>query len=376
MNVAFFSNQFAAAQQHGVARYAKELLDALHNAGESGVVPVAGWSSKPSKELSDLKAASGLKLTGLGRQGTSLAWTFLGFPTIERCLGSHVDVVHAVSLGYPIATRKPYVVTVHDLGPLTHPEYFRNTRPWVMERSLKQAVHKAAAIVCVSESTAQEVRDYAGCQVEDRLHVVHEGVGKEFFEPTPNGTLDRFTLRKNVPFILSAGKLSPRKNLDGLLNAFGRIIHDIPHDLVLVGGVGWDDDQFKAALAKNKLDGRVQNLGYVSDIELRALYRAASVYVQPSLYEGFGLPVIEAMAAGAPVIASNSTSLPEVAGSAARLSETWNDEALAKDILEVSTSLETQAEMRVAGTLNAKRFTWSRCAAEMADVYRHAMNVA
>ena len=180
-NVAYFANQFADQKGHGLARYARELFDSLRELNGPNVIPVAGWSSLAPDALERRMAETGLRLTGLGRRGTSLMWTFLDWPTIEARLNAPVDVVHAVSLGYPVATRKPYVVTIHDLGPLTHPEFFRNTRPWVMQRSLDQAVHKADVIVCVSETTANEVREYVGPAIEGRLRVVLEGVSERFF---------------------------------------------------------------------------------------------------------------------------------------------------------------------------------------------------
>jgi glycosyltransferase involved in cell wall biosynthesis len=367
--VAYFSNQFADREGHGLARYSRELFHALRDLDGPTVVPVSGWSSMPPAALEKLKRESGLRLTGLGRRGTSLLWTFLDRPSIESQVNIPVDVVHAVALGYPVATRRPLVVTIHDLGPLTHPEFFRNTRPWVMQRSLDQAVRKAEVIVCVSHSTADEVRSHVGSAVDGRLRVVHEGVSEAFFRPPLSETLSRFSLPKDVPYILSAGALSPRKNLVGLLKALVHVVDDIPHNLLLVGGSGWDAEEFHSVLGDARIRGRVRRLGFVSDDELRALYAGAAVYVHPSLYEGFGLTVLEAMASGAPVIASNLSSLPEVSGSAARLSDTTDHQSLAKDILEVCTSEETQSRMREAGLRRARAFSWDACARSMAEIY-------
>lgn len=373
MRVAYFSNQFADLRGHGLARYARELHRALLDEDALDVVPVAGWSSLPSDALTKLKEETGLQLTGLGRRGTSHLWTFLDRPPVERLLKVSPDVVHAVSLGYPVATRKPFAVTIHDLGPLTHPEYFLNTRPWVMRRSLDQAVKKASVIVCVSQSTADEVRDYVGPAVEGRLRVVLEGVSDEFFEPCDPSVLERVDLPPSgVPFILSAGKISPRKNLQGLLRAMARILDEIPHHLVLVGGDGWHSPEFRQELMRESFAQRVHQVGYVTDKELRALYRAASLYVQPSLYEGFGLPVIEAMASGTPVITSNRSSLPEVAGKAGVIVDTADPEALASSIVEVLSSETALTRMAKAGQAHASGFRWSAAARQMVEVYNDA----
>lgn len=372
LRVACFANQFGDARGHGLARYARELLDALRAFGGPSVVPVAGWTSLDDRDFAARQRETGLQLTGLGRRGTSMLWTFLDRPTLESRLDVPIDVVHAVSLGYPIATRKPLVVTIHDLGPLTHPEFFRNTRPWVMQRSLDQAVRQAEVIVCVSQSTADEVREVAGPSVEDRLRVVVEGVSERFFEASDPGLLQRFGFPDGTPFILSAGMASPRKNLDGLLRAMASAADQIPHHLVLVGGSGWDEDDISKAMQAPSLDGRVHRTGYVTDDELRALYQAADLYVHPSLYEGFGLPILEAMASGTAVVSSDRTSLPEVVGTAGRLCDAADPDALAEAIVDVCTSEDLKRQMVEKGRANAAAFRWSDCASAMAAVYAEA----
>jgi glycosyltransferase involved in cell wall biosynthesis len=372
VRVALFSNQFAAAVGHGIKRYSHELYEALRDADGVTAIPVAGWSSLETDELAALQARTGLELTGLGRRGTSLFWTFLDAPVLESRMRVRPDIVHAASLGYPVATRKPFVVTIHDLGPLTHPEYFSNTRPWVMERSLQQAVRKADAIVCVSQSTANEVADYAGPAVEGRLHVVLEGVGDEFFSAVAADCLSGLAASQSGrPFILCAGKLSPRKNVVGTLRALGRVRDRLPdHDLVLVGGDGWDVDHIAPEIERCGLSGRVHQLGYVSNEQLRALYQRTHAYLHPSLYEGFGLTVLEAMASGAPVITSDRTSLPEVAGEAACLVDPENIDAIADAIERVCGDDNLRETMSAAGRSRARMFTWSGAADRMKTVYQ------
>ncbi|MCB4458429.1 glycosyltransferase family 4 protein [Leisingera sp. McT4-56] len=369
-NVAYFANQFADRAGHGLARYARELFTALRGLNGPNIIPVAGWSSLPPDAFAQRAAETGLRLTGLGRRGTSLLWTFLDWPPIETRLELPVDVVHAVSLGYPVATRKPLAVTIHDLGPLTHPEYFRNTRPWVMQRSLDQAVRKADVIVCVSQTTADEVRSYVGPAIEGRLRVVPEGVSEAFFEPADMSLLQALPgVPGGVPIILSAGHISPRKNIQGLLRAFALAKGEIPHHLVLVGGLGWDHEELQQELVSPGLKERVHLAGFVSDAELRALYQAADLYVHPSLYEGFGLPVLEAMASGTPVLASNRSSLPEVAGSAGRLTDTTVPEVFAADLAGICLSRPARDQMAAAGLAHARRYRWADCARAMEQIY-------
>lgn len=371
MKTAFqFSNQFASADGHGIARYSREVQRAMVQQGSWSIVPVAGWSNLPPAQLAALKKSSGLKLTGLGRRATPLLWSYADWPPVERLVPGPADIVHAMSLGYQIATRKPYVVTIHDLGPLTHPEYFRTTRPWVMERALRQAEQRAAAIICVSHSTADEVRGYLGSGISDRLQVVGEGVSEEFFEPVSAPDFSGLNLPPDgVPFLMSAGKISPRKNVQGVMRALHAICDEVPHHLVIVGGKGWDWDVLDGALREPQLRERIHINGFVTDTQLRALYGRAAAYVHPSLYEGFGLTVLEAMAAGAPVIASRTTSLPEVAGDAGVLVDPVDETSLSEAMLEILTDPDSARDLALRGKKRAAEFKWSDCANQMAALY-------
>lgn len=369
--IAYFANQFADAQGHGLARYARELQVAL--AGQDGlsVTPVAGWSSLPPDRLADLKRDTGLQLLPTGRRGTAWGWTFLRAPRVEWMLPAPVDVVHAVAMGYPVATGKPLVVTVHDLGPLTHPQYFSTNRPWLMRAALQQAVDHAAAIVCISHATAAEVRALHGDAVGDRLRVVHSGVSHQFFDDPGAQALQGMTLPPaGTPFILTAGKISPRKNVQGVMAALKIALREIPHHLVVTGGDGWDMAQITALLDNDDLRARVHLVGYVSDAALRALYRRAAMYLHPSFYEGFGLTLLEAMAGGAPVITSDRSSLPEVAGDAALLVDPNDTDAIAGAIVSLAQDMALTDRLRVAGRARAERFTWAHTAVQMAAIYR------
>lgn len=370
LNVAYFSNQFATAQGHGITRYAHEMYKGLRKFDDLAIRPVAAWSSLPLPQLSALQADTGLELVKLGRRLTPLAWHYLDMPTLERVIGGHVDVVHAVSLGYAIATRKPYVVTVHDLGPLTHPEYFTNTKPWIMEKSLRQAEARADAIVCVSQSTADEVEGYLGAHVAARIRVIKEGVSPEFFVPSDMACLTGLNLPSDdVPVILTAGKISPRKNVQGVIRALRLVQDKIDHHLVLVGGAGWETEAVLRELDDGTLRDRVHLLDYVTDEQLRALYRRASLYIHPSLYEGFGLTVLEAMASGVPVITSNTSSLPEVAGDAGLLVDPTNDAEIAEAIRSICTDSDLREAKTAQGLARARLFSWDDCAGELRDVF-------
>lgn len=373
MRVAYFSNQFADREGHGLARFARELFKAMRQLESClEVIPIAAWSSMDKAALADLQATTGLKLLPWSRKLTPIAWTFLNSPKIEHWVGDSIDLVHAVALGYPIATKKPYVVSIHDLGPLTHPEFFTPKGTWIMKRSLDQAVRKADALICVSRSTANELTSYVGVDIADRVHVVHEGISTEFFEPVSECDLEiiRKLKHQGVPFILSTGKISPRKNTRRIIRALGKLADAIPHHLVLVGGEGWSTGPVQDELRNSPIADRLHPIGYVSDDELRALYAAAGAYVHTSLYEGFGLPILEAMASGCPVITSNISSLPEVAGDAAILVDPNSVDAIAEGIRAVCTDPELAMDLVERGRQRLRQFTWQACAEGVYDVYQ------
>ena len=372
MNIAYFSNQFASASGHGIAHYAHRLYEGLTTFSDLEVMPVATWSNRSPESLRSLQQTTHLQLLPWGRKLTPLAWTFLNAPPIDRWLETPVDITHMVALGISVATRKKLVVTVHDIGPLTHPEYFRTQKPWLIKRSFEHTVRYADAIVCVSQATADEVVGYAGESVAKRLHVVREGVDADFFAQAP---LDPYKIlaelpSKETPFFMAAGAMSPRKNIKRVLEGFKAVKESIPHHLVLVGGKGWDSADVVEMLKEPDFARRVHHLGYVSDEELQALYKHADFYIHPSLFEGFGLTVLEAMAAGCPVITSNISSLPEVAGKAARLVNPFSVEEIADAIGTLALESELKSDLIARGLSHARTFQWQQTAQGVADVYQ------
>jgi glycosyltransferase involved in cell wall biosynthesis len=376
--VAFFSNQFAAKNGHGVARYAHNLLKGFTEQDEGSsakIIPVATWSDREKNELDHLKADTGLRMLPGGRWLTPSLWLAIGSPKIERLLDFPVDLVHVNDLSYLVATSKPWVITVHDLGPLTHPYYFPGDATWFMQKSLERAIRKAAVFICVSHTTADALIAYVHGQyaldLSNRIQVVYEGISEKFSQkpdPPALDLKDGFDFLRQ-PFILAVGKISPRKNLDVVVRSLKKLQSRIPHHLVTVGGNGWDFQEVKSLVYSLGLADRVHFLGYVSDEQLLALYTKSTLFIYPSLFEGFGLPVLEAMAAGCPVITSNLSSLPEVAGQAAMLVDPHNVEEVAASIEIVCNNLSYANELRDKGRERASRFSWKQCAEETARVY-------
>lgn len=378
MKIAFFSNQFASTKGHGIARYAKCLYDALLEERGVEVYPVSASANGERKAIEKLKANTGLEVLPWGRRLTPLLWMFFRFPLLENGITHRPEIVHLLSLSYKVRSKSPQVVTIHDIGPLTHPQYFTKKDQWLMRQGLDHAIKQFSTVICVSKATANAVENYAvsnyQLSLKDRLHVIYEGLDPTFFLEPYLGEIDDINLVSSLleaPFVFSVGKISPRKNLTTVIDAFRSLSLEIPElQLITVGGDGWDCAQIKENINSLGLENRVHILGYVSDSLLRLLYRKALVFVYPSLFEGFGLPILEAMASGCPVITSNTSSLPEVAGDAAILIEPTDVESLKNGILEVYNNSEQRLKMITMGLERARLFCWKKTARETVQVYQ------
>lgn len=291
------------------------------------------------------------------------AWHRLRWPPVERATGP-VDVVHATGVAVP-PSRAPLVVTVHDLAFRHRPEHFTRHGVRFFERALELTRRHAALVLCPSEATR------ADCVVagldEDRLRVVPWGVDP----PAPVGEQEAAgVLRRHGidgPYVLWVGTIEPRKNLPVLLDAFRRVVEACPGvRLVLAGPEGWHED---LAEHRTGLEESVVMTGFVAGRDLDALYAGASVFCYPSLMEGFGMPVLEAMAHSCPVVTSRGTATEEVGGDAAVLVDPVDVEALAGALVRILTDEPFAAERREASRARAEQFPWSRTAAATVAAY-------
>ena len=305
-----------------------------------------------------------------------LLWSFHSLPLRLRRL--RLDCYHSTT-GYelPFVKRSAYVITVHDLIPLRFPAL----TPWRYRTAfgllLRRAVRVADRIIAVSESTRRDLIELLHTPAE-RITVVPEAADGRFHPPEDQEGLAHVRLRYALPrrFLLFVGLLEPKKNIRGLLQAVAclRQAGRWPADLrlVVVGDQGWSMGGLPQQVGALGLEGIVRFLGYVPDSDLPLLYGAAEAFIFPSLYEGFGLPLLEAMACGTPVVASTRGSLPEVAGDAAVLVEPDPPEALAEGIYRVITDSALREEYRHRGLQRARAFSWRRTAEATLAVYRQA----
>jgi glycosyltransferase involved in cell wall biosynthesis len=372
-----FSNHFVERRGHGIARYACELSSAVEKAAPQ--IELVRAVTRRTQSASDASSIDHqLIRLPWGRNVSTLSWMTIGWPPLERWFDADVDLVHVLALGYPVATHRPLVVTVHDIGPLTQPQFFPRFPSWLMRRGLRHLERRADGIICVSQATADELQAYVDADLSDRLHVIHEGVTSRFTDPEPrHSNNESFSSSPpKAPFFLAAGASSPRKNLLSVIRAFDRAAEVLPHNLVIVGGRGWMDEAHNRHIASARHGDRIHSLGYVSDRQLAGLYRRADAFVHVSLYEGFGLPVLEAMASGCPVIASDIPQHREVAADAAFFVDPNDVEAIDHALKDVANNSEMTKELRQLGTRRAAEFSWDRCASRTIAVYQRVTGAA
>lgn len=277
---------------------------------------------------------------------------------LARRMPAGVDAFWSPHYNIPLFHRARLVVTVHDVFHLAMPQFAPRLAQRAYARLMFDAVgRRADAILCDSEFTRRELRRFVpGVRVEPV--VTHLGVDPVWREATGSA-------RRGRPYVLFVGNVKPHKNLVRLVQAFGRIRDDVPHDLLVVGRrEGFRTADADVARMADGLDGRVAFTGEVPFAELRALVAGADVLVAPSLYEGFGLPPLEAMAVGCPVLVANAASLPEVCGDAAVYCDPLDVTDIGEKLRAMLADGALRDTQRARGRAHVERFTWERCAGE------------
>ncbi|MFT7601914.1 MAG: glycosyltransferase involved in cell wall biosynthesis [Acidimicrobiales bacterium] len=340
----------------GTARATRGVLDGLQESGRFELVGVAARHAVDENEVVDLPIP--VHHFAVPRPVLYEGWHRFGRFAVERQTGP-VDLIWAGAMVVPPAT-VPTVVTVNDIDFLHHPEHLSSRGRTFFPRAWKVTLERAAAIVCPTQLVADDVTD-AGAD-HNRVHVVPLGVAvPEVSDAEAEQTRHRLGLPKT--FALWVGTLEPRKNLPALVAAMSEV-KDLP--LVVAGPDGWVID---GADVLAPLGSRVHRVGRVDEADLHALYRAASVFLLPSLAEGFGLPVVEAMAHGTPVVTSRGTATEEVAGGAALLVDPTKPFEIADAIQQVLNDPVVAKRLSEDGQRRAGALTWAAAGTGYADVF-------
>lgn len=341
----------------GVRRYVSELVPALLADGRGVEVVALGGDAASQPAGVDHVAEPWHPPTNLG-------WVSVGLPRAARRAG--VGLIHAPAYTAPLLGRVPVVLTIHDVSYARHPEWYPYRRDGLRRAFYRRSARAAAHVITDSEFSRAEIA--AAYQLPpDRITVAPLGVSAGFARPAPASAPLPAGVRP--PFLLHVGDLHERRNLGVVVAALGEAgrVHGMPPVPLVLAGVDRGVGESLAAA------GDVRLLGPVGDDVLRALYAAAAALVYPSRYEGFGLPVLEAMASGTPVVASCAASIPEVLGDAGLLLDPDDVAGWTGAIAAVVNDPGLAERMRVAGRARAAGFTWARTARVTIDVYRRVL---
>jgi glycosyltransferase involved in cell wall biosynthesis len=365
----------------GLASYARELAEHLATAESANRYSLFHYGARPPAALSCALAGLPRHSVGLSARGWRLgvaAATVSGL-SLDR-LFPDADLFHATEHLLPPLRRVKTVFTFHDAIYALFPKHHLPMNRAYLGLMMPRFLRSADAIITISECSRRDAVKLYGIS-PDRFQVIYEGVDARFRPMEQPETLEEMRCRYGLTgeYLLAVGTIEPRKNLSMMLDAFlevkarpGR--QDLR--LVIVGKKGWLFREFFRRLAELGLDDGQQVVfpGYVADEDLPALYAGAACFVFPSLYEGFGLPVLEAMASGAPVVCSNASSLPEVAGDAALMVAPDDPGGFARAVERVLADGELRGELRARGLRRAAQFTWERTARETQGVYARVLD--
>ena len=373
-----FDARFVDDRYHGVGRFAHQLLEALTRVG-----PDVGPEDRFVVYTNPRRPSTRLDLAPvLGRANVEARPLPLDIyhPAEQPALAlaaarDRLDLFYSPYFPAPLLAPCPVVTTVHDLIFDRVPEYGRGK--WVRfyyRPMMRLAARKARRVIAVSAATAADLREIYRVP-EHKIAVVPEAAGAQFRPVEDPAELARVRELYQLParFALAVGVHRPHKNLATLIEAFGLVRDRFPHDLVLVGEAhARYDDPVPAAIDRLGLSDRVRQAGHVADADLPAIYTLADLFVQPSLIEGFGLPVLEAMSCGAPVVASNTSSLPEVVGDAGLLADPRDPASLGAALASVLADADSRERLRAAGLARAAEFSWDRAALATRAVFAAA----
>lgn len=363
----------AARQRAGIGRYTRELVAALlslESTHQYTIFAAAGGLKDDEWRLEVQREGVRLRTVPLSDDWLARLWHRLRLPIPVEVVTGPLDVFYSPDFTLPPTvgfTRT--LLTVHDLSFMHHPDAFVPSLQHYLEKVVPRSIDRADLVLADSAHARSDLITLFGVSPE-AVRVIHPGVDSRFRpEPDP-GEREQLRERYGIgdkPYVLSVGTLQPRKNFVRLIEAFAQFQAetDGKMQLLIAGRRGWLYDDI---LAEAKRHEDVQLLGFVEDEDLPALYRGATLFAFISLYEGFGLPVLEAMACGVPVVCSNTSSLPEVAGDSALLVDPLSPDELTEALIRVSGEKGLRQAMIQQGLARAADFTWERSALQLLDV--------
>ena len=361
------------AKDFGIGSYIRHLLEAMGRNPESPkyrfrvYVPRADLDSLPELPAhfeAVTEDSAGYSLAEL----TGFAW---------RLWRDRLDLFHATHYVLPPLFRSRAVVTIHDIIHLLYPQFLPSRAAHFYARfMIRRALDRADRIITVSYNSKRDLTDYFGVS-GNRVEVIYNGVSPAFRPDVPVEQRQRVAERYGIqtPYLLFLGGEKPHKNIQNVVRAFGqaRRQQNLPHSLVLAGPLPKDTARLQALIAAMDLSGAVHLPGIMEEAELPGLYAGADAFLYPTLYEGFGLPVVEAMACGTPVLTSSTSALREIAGGFAYLVDPMDVDAIARGIGVLTSDAKVRADLTELGKKRALDFSWDKAAEKTLEVYAAAL---
>ena len=355
----------------GISRYIRNLLPRLLEVSECRFTVYLGDRAFPPEFAPGERFRLRFSRLPTRRPAVRVIWEQVVAPLALATDG--IDLLHSLGYVQPLLAGCRSVVTFHDLSYLLYPASFNAANRLYLRTFSRWSAARADRIVAVSEHTKRDLVRLLHVD-EGKVDVVHHGI-EDTFRPLGREEVEAFRRRKGLPerFILFLGTIEPRKNLTTLLDAYALLRRDgLPHPLVIAGARGWQCEGVFGRREQLGLGDRVAFPGYVPYSEQPLWYNAASLFVYPSLYEGFGFPPLEAMACGIPVVASNTSALPEVVGEAGLLCDPRCAEELARAMRRVLLDQDLSRQLAKQGLERARHFSWQEAARRTAEVYAKA----
>jgi glycosyltransferase involved in cell wall biosynthesis len=378
MLIAIEASSAVSGCRTGVGHYTANLMAALQQLGDDDVEYIYLSNTYEAQTARNGAHVPQEMVHTRNRLPSRLLWLQFALP---RVMGRvEPDLCHYPNHLLPLLERgnRPSIVTVHDVSVYRFPNS-QHPRTVAVHRALLPAIRGGRTMVIAPSTSAREdILDCLHLQ-DDRVRVIPEGVDPSF-SPMKRAEDDRTMALHGLtkPYILSVGTLEPRKNHERLIEAYAMLVreHHIPHQLAIVGADGWRDTRLREALARPDLIGRIRPLGYIPTDHLPAIYRGADLFAFPSLYEGFGLPVLEALASGIPTVISNDPALRELTAGAAHAVDQYSVDSMADGMHRVLSNRTLHTTMHKRGIARARNFSWERCASETLALYREMIDRA
>ncbi|HFE65934.1 MAG TPA: glycosyltransferase family 1 protein [Chloroflexi bacterium] len=366
----------AVTQGGGIGRYTRELIHALAAVDEANEYRFFS-AKRPSTSPvpNPLPIAPNIQTcpAPLDERWLYRLWYRLRLPLPVQWATGKLDLFHSPDFVLPpVSGGVPTLLTVHDISFVHYPDVYPPKLVSYLNKVVPWSIARASHVLADSQATKQDLT--AVWQVApEKITVLYSGVHERFQPVTDAETLTAVRQKYQIgdqPYILSVGTIQPRKNYQMLIRAFQPVAAQYPHNLIISGGKGWLYEEMMAEVERQGLNGRVRFIGFVDDADLPALYSDADLFVFPSLYEGFGLPLLEAMACGAPVISSDASSLPEVAGDTAVLLPSHNQTAWTNAIFDLLAHPDKRTALVAGGFRQARQFTWQTAAQTLLEIYQ------